>query len=389
MAKPTLSVSLWGSSDAGKTSLVEALRFYHKAELTSPSLESETRLYVCHDPGATKDPDEKIFTGNDPVIRMLWELLSPTDAAILVIDANTGTTPQTKAQLGLARLLGFPCPVIFLNKVEESLAGWLDEVEQEAREALIEKGFPGDDAPCIRGDTLSPKEEWCQALLHALDTFFVEPMPLEEKPLRAFCLGIPREAKSTGFIVKIQQGSIRVGDQIEVVGREPPYLSEVARIEAEHKTFSSPKEAATSGMTVACMLRARRSEEFPVGKILATPGTLKTYVQVKVRVYALPVWYHGISRQLSSMDSVQVAFGGSPMPALLSFAGGSLRVGCYDEAILTLPKAVLHHRYQTWSLTKEERDSCGPPVEIGSRFWLLREYRQWGFGVVTELLQEG
>jgi elongation factor Tu len=215
------------------------------------------------------------------------------DAAILVVAATDGPMPQTKEHILLARQVGVPYIVVFLNKVDMvDDAELVDLVEMEVRELLDKNGFPGDKTPIIRGSGLcglngtNPTlgKDAIVALLNAVDTYVPEPkrpvdgpflMPIED----VFTI----TGRGTVVTGKIETGIVKVGDEIEIVGLRDTQKTTCTGIEMFRKLLDRGQAGDNAGV----LLRGTKKEEVERGQVLAKPGSIKPHSNFSGEVYVL------------------------------------------------------------------------------------------------------
>ena len=213
------------------------------------------------------------------------------DGAILVVSAADGPMPQTREHVLLARQVNVPYIVVFLNKVDmvddEEL---LELVEMEVRELLSEYEYPGDEVPVIRGSALKAlegDEQYKKSILElaeALDNYIPEP----ERPLdKPFLMPIEDVFTITGrgtvVTGRIEQGIIKTGDEVEIVGIRPTQKTVVTGVEMFRKILDEGR----AGDNVACLLRGIERDAVERGQVLAAPGSITPHTKFKAQVYAL------------------------------------------------------------------------------------------------------
>lgn len=333
--------------------------------------------------GPTENPSDEVYQtelrrylhpapkGYKAVIDRLWERRTTPDGLLCVI-GSSGLTQQTKEQLALARTLGAPTPIVLFYQDAPSLnEDFLDLIEQDTREVLSHIGYSGDSAPFLRG---ALDRAQLSSLVEQLDSFYPQIVPIYERPLRAISLYGSRHSKKTNFTAKIYQGSLQVGDEVEVVGRGPSYLAIIDQV-----TTTTLEPKASAGHDAHLTLHHEPLPPEPassfLGRTIAAPNTLRSYTRCKAMVHSLAASYHGLSPLFGPSAQIDISQGALLLSAQLHFPLG-LKVwplGTQIEATLDL------------SLGTQEN---GPALEIGSQFWILREYRQFGMGVVSELIEE-
>ena len=211
------------------------------------------------------------------------------DGAILVVSAADGPMPQTREHILLARQVGVPAIVVFLNKVDQvDDPELLDLVEMEVRELLSKYDFPGDDVPVIRGSALAALEkdelDPIKELATALDSSIPEPKRETEKDLL-----MPVEdvfsIKGRGTVAtgRIEQGTVKTGEEIEIVGIRETRKVVVTGVEMFRKTLDSGQ----AGDNVGLLLRGIEREDIERGQVAAKPGSITPHTKFEAEVYVL------------------------------------------------------------------------------------------------------
>jgi elongation factor Tu len=244
--------------------------------------ETETRHYAHIDCPGHADYVKNMITG-----------AAQMDGAILVLSAVDGPMPQTREHILLARQVGVPELVVFLNKcdlVED--VELLDLVEEETRELLTKYGFDGAKVPFVRGNAkgaldhpTDPKFAGCiDELLAALDRHIPEPKRVVDKPFLMAIEGVHSiEGRGTVATGKIDQGVIHVGDKVEILGLGDTLESVVISVEAFHQLL----EQGEAGQNVGLLLRGVKSDQIQRGQVIAAPRTIRPRVKFKGEVYVL------------------------------------------------------------------------------------------------------
>jgi elongation factor Tu len=215
------------------------------------------------------------------------------DGAILVVSATDGPMPQTREHILLARQVGVPHIVVFMNKCDmvddEEL---LELVEMEIRDLLSEYEFPGDDTPVIRGSALKaledPKGEWSNKvdeLMAAVDSFIPTPERDTDKP---FLMPVEDVFTITGrgtvATGRVERGQLKVGDEVEIVGfTEDPRKTVATGIEMFRKLL----DFAQAGDNIGALLRGVDRKDVERGQVLCKPGSIKPHTQFEAQVYVL------------------------------------------------------------------------------------------------------
>ncbi|NYV28480.1 elongation factor Tu [Streptobacillus felis] len=242
--------------------------------------ESETRHYAHVDCPGHADYVKNMITG-----------AAQMDGAILVVSAADGPMPQTREHILLARQVGVPYIVVYLNKVdmveEEEL---LELVEMEVRELLSEYGFPGDDIPVVRGSSLGALngeakwEDQIVELINQVDTY----IPTPERPVdQPFLMPIEDVMTITGrgtvVTGRVERGTVKVGEEVEIVGIKDTAKSTVTGIEMFRKLLDSGE----AGDNIGALLRGIKKEEVERGQVLAKPGSIKPHTKFRGEIYVL------------------------------------------------------------------------------------------------------
>ncbi len=216
------------------------------------------------------------------------------DGAILVVSAADGPMPQTKEHVLLARQVGVPYIVVYLNKCDlvddEEL---LELVELEARELLSKYDFPGDDVPVVRGSSLpamnnpaDPVASKCiSELMDALDANIPEPIREDDKPfLMAIEDVFSIEGRGTVATGRIERGVVKVGEEVEIIGFTPaPVKTICTGVEMFRKEMTEGR----SGDNVGCLLRGVKREDIQRGQVLAKPKSINPHTKFEAEVYCL------------------------------------------------------------------------------------------------------
>jgi len=245
--------------------------------------ESENRHYAHIDCPGHADFIKNMITG-----------AAQMDGAILVVSAADGPMPQTREHILLARQVGVPRIVVFLNKCDlvddEEL---LELVELEIRELLTHYGFPGDEVPLVRGNAKAaienpedPEAGKCiTELLEAIDSYIPEPVRETDKPfLMAIEDVFSIEGRGTVATGRIERGVIKVGEEVEIVG----LASESAKTTCTGvEMFNKSLDQGQAGDNVGCLLRGIKREEIQRGQVLAKPGSITPHTKFEAEVYIL------------------------------------------------------------------------------------------------------
>jgi elongation factor Tu len=216
------------------------------------------------------------------------------DGAIIVVAATDGAMPQTREHILLAKQVGVPKIVVFLNKCDMvDDTEMLDLVEMEMRELLTKQGFDGDNTPIIRGSGLkalestSNDDEWAKKVLdlaEALDTYIPTPVRETEKP---FLMPIEDifsiEGRGTVVTGKIEQGIVKVGEEVEIVGLKDTVKTTVTGVEM----FNKQLQEGMAGDNAGILLRGVKKDDITRGQVLAKVGSIKPHSEFECEVYIL------------------------------------------------------------------------------------------------------
>jgi len=307
--KPHINVGTIGHVDHGKTTLTAAIMKYlklkgliDKAEsveeidnapeekargvtinLHHSEYETEKRHYAHIDAPGHADYIKNMITG-----------AAQMDGAILVVAATDGPMPQTREHILLARQVGVPAIVVFINKTDQvSDPELIDLTEAEVRELLKKYGYPGDEVPVIKGSALkaleanSPDDEAMKPiaeLLEALDNYIPEPTREVDKP---FLMPIEDifsiEGRGTVVTGRIERGVIHLNEEVEIVGLRETQKTVVTGIEMFNKTL----EEGRAGDNVGLLLRGLKKDDVERGQVVAAPGTVTPHKEFEAEVYVL------------------------------------------------------------------------------------------------------
>lgn len=305
--KPHVNVGTIGHVDHGKTTLTAAMLAVFNAKGMKAShkgvgeidaapeekergitiatahveYESEKRHYAHVDCPGHADYVKNMITG-----------AAQMDGAILVVAATDGPMPQTREHILLARQVGVPYIIVFLNKcdmVEDKEL--IDLVEEEIRDLLKKYEFPGDTTPIIRGSALKalenptgPDSEPIMKLMEALDNYIPEPVRDIDKPYLMPIEDIfSIEGRGTVVTGRIERGTIKVGDEVEIVGLMDTKKTTVTGIEMFNKSLDSGMAGDNAGI----LLRGTKKNEVERGQVLCKPGTITPHTEFTAEVYVL------------------------------------------------------------------------------------------------------
>lgn len=307
--KPHVNVGTIGHVDHGKTTLTAALTAVAAARGMG-----EKKEYADIAKGGTVRDASKIVTiatshveyssenrhyahvdcpGHADYVKNMITGAAQMDGAILVLSAADGPMPQTREHILLARQVGVPYIVVFLNKVDVVTDPELiDLVEEEVRDLLKKYEFPGDTTPIIRGSALkalqNPTDEAAAKpildLLKALDEYIPEPVRDLDKPMMMPVEDVfSIEGRGTVVTGRIERGIVKIGDEIEIVGIRDTQKSVVTGVEMFKKTLTQGQAGDNAGL----LLRGTKKEDIERGMVLAKPGSIKPHIEFEAEVYVL------------------------------------------------------------------------------------------------------
>jgi elongation factor Tu len=305
--KPHCNIGTIGHVDHGKTSLTAAI--------TKVLAKTGGATYTAYDQ-IDKAPEEKargitISTahveyetkarhyahvdcpGHADYVKNMITGAAQMDGAILVVSAADGPMPQTREHILLARQVGVPALVVFMNKVDMvDDPELLDLVELEVRELLKSYQFPGDEIPVIRGSALcaledrNPEigEQAILKLMDAVDTYIPQPDRPKDRP---FLMPIEDvfsiSGRGTVVTGRIERGVVKVGDEVEIVGLRPTMKTVVTGVEMFRKLLDSGE----AGDNIGALLRGTKREEVERGQVLAAPGSITPHTKFMAEAYIL------------------------------------------------------------------------------------------------------
>ena len=308
--KPHANVGTIGHVDHGKTTLTAAItkvlgfgggaEFRSFASIDNAPEEKERGITIAiahvEYETAARHYAHIDAPGHADYIKNMITGAAQMDGAILVVAAPDGPMPQTREHILLARQVGVPKIVVFLNKVDQMEdPELLDLVELEMRELLSRYEFPGDEVPIIRGSALQALEATAddpqdpayapiQALLEAVDTYIPTPPRAKDQP---FLMPIEDVfgIKGRGTVVtgRIERGTVHTSDTVEIVGLQDTRSTVVTGVEM----FKKSMDAGEAGDNVGCLLRGIEREDIERGQVLAAPGSITPHTTFLAEVYIL------------------------------------------------------------------------------------------------------
>ncbi len=283
------------------------------------------------------------------------------DGAILVVSATDGPMPQTREHVLLARQVGVPYIVVALNKSDmvddEEL---LELVEMEVRELLSSYDFPGDDTPIVRVSALKALEgdaAWgdkIMELMDAVDSWIPEPERATDKP---FLMSIEDVMSITGrgtvVTGKVEQGVIKVGDEVEIVGLRPTQKTVVTGIEMFRKLLDQGQ----AGDNLGALLRGTKKEEVERGQVLCKPGTITPHTNFEAAVYVLTKEEGGRHKPFFANYRPQFYFRTTDVTGTIELPSGTEMVmpGDNTDMTVTLGKPIAMEEGLTFSIREGGR----------------------------------
>jgi elongation factor Tu len=309
--KPHVNVGTIGHVDHGKTTLtstitrvaaMKGLAAVKKYDEIDNAPEEKERGITINTAHVEYETDSRHYAhvdcpGHADYIKNMITGAAQMDGAILVVSATDGPMPQTREHILLARQVGVPYIVVFMNKVDMvDDKELLDLVEMEVRELLTKYEFPGDKTPVIRGSALKAAEDvdagkkdsaWVKAieeLLKALDTYIPEPKRELDKPfLTAVEDVFSITGRGTVATGRVERGRVKVGDEVEIVGIKPTKKTVVTGVEMFRKLL----DEAQAGDNVGLLLRGVEKNEIERGQVISKPGSITPHKKFKGSVYVL------------------------------------------------------------------------------------------------------
>jgi elongation factor Tu len=390
--KPHVNVGTIGHIDHGKTTLTGALlavqaakglaNFKSYADIAKGgTVRDETKTVTIAVSHVEYESTNRHYAhidcpGHADFIKNMITGAAQMDGAILVVSAVDGPMPQTREHILLARQVGVPALVVFLNKVDlVDDPELLELVELELRELLTRYGFPGDEVPIIRGagkpaydNPKDPEKTKCiQDLLDAVDAYIPEPMREVDKPfLMAVEDVFSIEGRGTVATGRIERGIVKVGDEVEVVGlAEKPRKTICTGVEMFNKTLDQGQ----AGDNVGILLRGIRREEIERGQVLAKPGSITPHTKFEAEVYVLSKEEGGRHTPFFSGYRPQFYFRTTDVTGSANLAGDAEMCMPGDNAKLSVEL-----------ITPIAMDD-------GVRFAIREGGRTVGSGVVTKILE--
>jgi elongation factor Tu len=386
--KPHVNIGTMGHIDHGKTTLTTAItKVLHDKnpsvaftafDLIDKAPEEKARGITINIAHVEYETDKRHYAhvdmpGHADYIKNMITGAAQVDGAILVVSAADGPMPQTREHVLLARQVGVPAIAVALNKADmvddEEL---LDLVELEVRELLNEYEFPGDDTPIVRVSALKALEgdataaEGVLALMDAVDAFITEPVREIDKP---FLMSVEDVMTITGrgtvVTGRIEQGVVKVGDEVEIVGLRPTQKTVCTGVEMFRKLLDQGQ----AGDNVGLLLRGTKKEDVERGQVLCKPGSITPHTNFEANVYVLTKDEGGRHKPFFSNYRPQFYFRTTDVTGSISLPEGTEMVMPGDNTTMTV--------------------ELGKPIAMteGLRFAIREGGRTVGAGRVTKILK--
>ena len=305
--KPHVNVGTMGHVDHGKTTLTAAI-----TAVLAKKLPSEVNKPIAYDQ-IDNAPEEKArgitiasshqeyetknrhyahvdMPGHADYVKNMITGAAQVDGAILVISATDGPMPQTREHVLLAKQVGVPQILVFLNKMDMADEDLVELIEMDVRELLDKNGFDGDNAPIIKGSALkalegdAKYEDAIMELLDAMDAWIPEPARDMDKP---FLMPVEDvfSIKGRGTVAtgRIEQGIVKLNDEVEIVSLKPVQKTVVTGIEAFKKSLDQGQAGDNAGL----LLRGIERDQIERGQVIAAPGTITPHTEFDAEVYIL------------------------------------------------------------------------------------------------------
>ncbi|MCG0277116.1 MAG: elongation factor Tu [Thermanaeromonas sp.] len=391
--KPHVNVGTIGHVDHGKTTLTAAITFcLAKQGLATPTAydqidkapeERERGITIATAHVEYETPKRHYAhvdcPGHADYVKNMITGAAQMDGAILVVSAADGPMPQTREHILLARQVGVPYIVVFLNKVDMvDDPELLELVEMEVRELLSQYEFPGDEVPVVKGSALKAMEcgcgkrecQWCSKILElmdAVDEYIPTPQRDVDKP---FLMPIEDVFSITGrgtvTTGRVERGKVKVGDEVEIIGlREDIRKTVVTGVEMFRKTL----DEAVAGDNIGTLLRGIERKEVERGMVLAKPGTIRPYTKFEAEVYVLTKEEGGRHTPFFNGYRPQFYFRTTDVTGVVKLPEGVEMVMPGDNVKMTI-------------------ELITPiAIEEGLRFAIREGGRTVGAGVVTKILE--
>lgn len=385
--KPHCNIGTIGHVDHGKTSLTAAITLvlskeggakatkYDEIDAAPEEKERGITISTAHVEYETKNRHYAHVDcpGHADYVKNMITGAAQMDGAILVVSAADGPMPQTREHIVLAKQVGVPAMVVFLNKVDMvDDPELLDLVEMEVRELLSMYDFPGDDIPVIRGSALQALEGKPEgeaaitALMKAVDEYIPQPKRDTERP---FLMPIEDvfsiSGRGTVVTGRIEKGIVKVGEEVEIVGIKDTQKTTCTGVEM----FKKLLDQGEAGDNVGILLRGTKREDVFRGQVLAKPGSITPHTEFEAEVYVLTTKEGGRHTAFTDKYRPQFYFRTTDVTGEVHLRDGKAMVMPGDNANLTI------HLIAPVAL------------EEGVRFAIREGGRTVGAGVVSKIIK--
>ncbi len=304
--KPHVNIGTIGHVDHGKTSLTAAItkvlaetgqaeyKAYDQIDGTPEERERGITISTAHVEyeTAARHYAHVDCPGHADYVKNMITGAAQMDGAILVVSAADGPMPQTREHILLARQVGVPSIVVFMNKMDMADPELADLVEMEIRELLSKYKYPGDTIPFVKGSALSALEgksdgfgkEAIMALMAAVDASIPTPARAKDKP---FLMPVEDvfsiSGRGTVCTGRVEQGVVKVGEEVEIVGLRPTTKTVITGVEMFRKLLDQGE----AGDNIGALLRGTKREDVERGQVLCAPGSIKPHTKFKAEAYVL------------------------------------------------------------------------------------------------------
>jgi len=387
--KPHVNIGTIGHVDHGKTTLTAAItkvlalrglaqeKSYDQIDNAPEEKQRGITINISH---VEYETDKRHYAhidapGHADYVKNMITGAAQMDGAILVVSGADGPMPQTREHILLARQVGVPYIVVFINKVDMvDDPELLDLVEMEVRDLLSHYGYPGDEVPVIRGSALKaledPQGEWTQKILelmNAVDEYIPTPERDVDKP---FLMPIEDVFTITGrgtvVTGRVERGHLKLGEEVEIVGlKDEVRKTTVTGIEMFRKIL----DEAVAGDNIGALLRGIDRRDVERGMVLAKPGTITPHTKFEAEVYVLTKDEGGREKPFFTGYRPQFYFRTTDVTGTITLPEGVEMVMPGDNVRFTV-------------------ELIAPiAVEEGTRFAIREGGRTIGAGVVTKILQ--
>jgi elongation factor Tu len=304
--KPHVNIGTIGHVDHGKTSLTAAITkvlaksggaTFTAYDMIDKAPEERARGITISTAHVEYETQNRHYAhvdcpGHADYVKNMITGAAQMDGAILVVSAADGPMPQTREHILLARQVGVPALVVFLNKMDLADPDLVELVEMEVRELLSKYGFDGDNIPIVKGSAVAALEDKTPeigeqailALMAAVDSYIPQPERAKDKP---FLMPVEDvfsiSGRGTVATGRVERGIIKVGEEVEVVGLRPTVKTIVTGVEMFRKLLDQGE----AGDNIGALLRGTKREDIERGQVLAAPGSITPHTKFHAQAYVL------------------------------------------------------------------------------------------------------